>query len=92
MHAINLFSPDNLLSVYRPFFAILAVAKSRGEYLPTHFKNMCEVASALTGMKLSKAFNYLSDVKEHKQCIPYTRFAGSIGRARQAKAFKTTRG
>ncbi len=96
---------------------------SRGEYLPTHFKNMREVAAALsgrfqiihcaergsllcgkrreaetklislaTGMKLQKAFTYLADVKEHKQVIPYRRFAGGIGRATQAKQFGTTKG
>lgn len=68
------------------------VAKSRGEYLPTHFKNMREVAAALSGMKLEKAYTYLADVKEHKQVIPYRRFAGGIGRASQAKQFKTTKG
>jgi ribosomal protein L22 len=67
-------------------------AMSRGEYLPTHFKNMREVAAALTGMQLQKAFTYLSDVKEHKQVIPFRRFAGGIGRASQAKQFKFTKG
>lgn len=67
-------------------------AKSRGEYLPTHFKNMREVAAALTGMPLQKAFTYLADVKEHKQVIPFRRFAGGIGRASQAKQFKFTKG
>lgn len=67
-------------------------AMSRGEYLPTHFKNMREVAAALTGMPLQKAFTYLSDVKEHKQVIPFRRFAGGIGRASQAKQFKFTKG
>lgn len=65
---------------------------SRGEYLPTHFKNMREVAAALNGMKLQKAFHYLGDVKEHKQVIPFRRFAGGIGRASQAKQFGTTKG
>jgi large subunit ribosomal protein L17e len=67
-------------------------AMSRGEYLPTHFKNMREVAAALTGMNLQTAFTYLADVKEHKQVIPFRRFAGGIGRASQAKQFKTTKG
>jgi len=67
-------------------------SKSRGEYLSTHFKNMREVAAALNGMKLEKAYTYLSDVKEHKQVIPFRRFAGGIGRATQAKQFGTTKG
>lgn len=86
-----------------------AASKARGEYLRTHFKNMREVAAALTGkgifsvnvnldwnvslgMKLNKAYSYLSDVKEHKRVIPFRRFAGGVGRTGQAKEFKTTQG
>lgn len=43
-------------------------------------------------MNLQKAYTYLSDVKEHKQVIPFRRFAGGIGRATQAKQFGTTKG
>jgi ribosomal protein uL22 len=43
-------------------------------------------------MKLSKAYTYLADVQEHKQVIPFRRFAGGIGRASQAKQFGTTKG
>ncbi|KAF9046605.1 60S ribosomal protein L17/L23 [Panaeolus papilionaceus] len=87
-------------------------ARARGEYLRTHFKNMREVAAALSGsfvlfgrqfgkgtymnrilgMKLSKAYAYLGDVKEHKRVIPFRRFAGGVGRASQAKEFKATQG
>ena len=44
------------------------------------------------GLKLTKAYAYLSDVQDHKQVIPFRRFAGGIGRASQAKQFKTTKG
>ncbi|RPD62342.1 60S ribosomal protein L17/L23 [Lentinus tigrinus ALCF2SS1-6] len=67
-------------------------SRARGEYLRTHFKNMREVAAALTGLKLTKAYTYLSDVSEHKQVIPFRRFAGGVGRASQAKQFKATQG
>ncbi|THH20085.1 hypothetical protein EW146_g1187 [Bondarzewia mesenterica] len=67
-------------------------SRARGEYLRTHFKNMREVAAALTGLKLTKAYSYLSDVTDHKQIIPYRRFNGGVGRASQAKQFKTTQG
>ncbi|WVW84947.1 ribosomal protein L22 [Kwoniella bestiolae CBS 10118] len=67
-------------------------AKARGEYVRTHFKNMREVAAALTGLNLKKAYTYLADVQDHKQIIPFRRFAGGIGRASQAKQFKTTKG
>jgi large subunit ribosomal protein L17e len=69
---------------------------------------MREVAAALTGaccvldakyetnryigMKLAKAYTYLSDVQDHKQVIPFRRFAGGVGRASQAKQFKATLG
>jgi len=67
-------------------------SRSHGEYLRTHFKNMREVAAALSGMKLTKAYSYLSDVKDHKRVIPFRRFSGGVGRASQAKEFKATQG
>ncbi|KAF8073725.1 ribosomal protein L22/L17 [Lyophyllum atratum] len=67
-------------------------SRARGEYLRTHFKNMREVAAALTGWKLTKAYAYLGDVKEHKRVIPFRRFSGGVGRASQAKEFKATQG
>ncbi|KIK07931.1 hypothetical protein K443DRAFT_672814 [Laccaria amethystina LaAM-08-1] len=53
---------------------------------------MREVAAALSGMKLTKAYDYLGDVKDHKRVIPFRRFAGGVGRASQAKEFKATQG
>lgn len=43
-------------------------------------------------MKLTKAFAYLGDVKDHKRVIPFRRFSGGVGRASQAKEFKATQG
>lgn len=48
--------------------------------------------STVTGMNLKKAFGYLDDVLDHKQVVPFRRFAGSIGRTGQAKQFGTTKG
>ncbi|KAI8370370.1 50S ribosomal protein L22 [Radiomyces spectabilis] len=56
------------------------------------FKNTHEVAAAIKGLKLSKAYSYLNNVKEHKQCIPFRRFNGGVGRTAQAKEFGTTQG
>jgi len=53
---------------------------------------MREVAAALRGFKLTKAYAYLGDVKEHKQVIPFRRFNGGVGRSGQAKQFKATQG
>lgn len=47
---------------------------------------------SITGLKLTKAYSYLSDVKDHKQIVPFRRFAGGVGRASQAKQFKATQG
>ncbi|MBW0460853.1 hypothetical protein O181_000568 [Austropuccinia psidii MF-1] len=69
-----------------------AVARSRSNYLRVHFKNTRETAAALTGLKLAKALSYLGDVIEHKQCVPFRRFSGGVGRTAQAKAHKTTQG
>lgn len=44
------------------------------------------------GLKLTKAYAYLGDVKDHKRVIPFRRFAGGVGRASQAKEFKATQG
>ncbi|ETS60445.1 hypothetical protein PaG_05657 [Moesziomyces aphidis] len=65
-------------------------AKSRGEYLRVHFKNTRETAAAVNGLKLQKAYAYLGNVVEKKQCIPFRRFNGGVGRTQQAKEFKTT--
>ena len=51
-----------------------------------------ERLTALAGLKLTKAYHYLGDVKEHKQVIPFRRFNGGVGRASQAKQFGATQG
>ena len=43
-------------------------------------------------MKLQKAYQYLTDVGDHKRAIPFRRFAGGVGRTGQAKEFKATQG
>ncbi|ORY90587.1 50S ribosomal protein L22 [Syncephalastrum racemosum] len=67
-------------------------AKAHGSYLRVHFKNTHEVVQAIKGMKLQKAYSYLNNVSEHKQCIPFRHFNGGVGRTAQAKEFKTTQG
>ncbi|GJJ15548.1 hypothetical protein Clacol_009826 [Clathrus columnatus] len=67
-------------------------ACARAEHMRTHFKNMREVAAAISGMKLTKAYTYLGDVQEHKQAIPYRRFTGGVGRTGQAAQFGAVQG
>jgi large subunit ribosomal protein L17e len=57
-----------------------------------HFQSDPAVYLRDIGLKLAKAYTYLGDVKEHKQIIPFRRFAGGVGRASQAKQFKATQG
>ena len=47
---------------------------------------------AIKNMKLDKALAYLADVKDQKQCIPFRRFRGGVGRTAQAKVFGVTQG
>jgi large subunit ribosomal protein L17e len=67
-------------------------AKTRVDDLRAHFKNTYETARLVRGMKLKKAINYMEDVLEHKQCIPYRRFTGHVGRTTQAKIHGVTQG
>jgi len=67
-------------------------AKTRGSYLRVHFKNTHETAVAISGLKLKKALAYLNNVREHKECIPYRRFKGGVGRTAQAATFGVTQG
>lgn len=67
------------------------IAKASGSYLRTHFKNTREVAAAIAGKKLLKAVDYLKNVQDHKQAIPFRRFAGGIGRTAQGKEFGVSR-
>mmetsp|Transcript_45557 Transcript_45557/g.128876 ORF Transcript_45557/g.128876 Transcript_45557/m.128876 type:complete len:186 (+) Transcript_45557:82-639(+) len=66
--------------------------KAMGVDLRVHFKNTYETAQAIKGMNLKSAQKYLEDVVEKKQCVPFRKFCGGIGRTAQAKAFKMTQG
>lgn len=47
---------------------------------------------AIKGMGLKKAQRFLEDVKAKKQCVPFRRFKGGVGRCAQAKAWGVTQG
>ncbi|KAJ1069746.1 hypothetical protein K5549_009769 [Capra hircus] len=59
--------------------------KSRGSNLRVHFKNTRETAQAIKGMHIRKATKYLKDVTLKKQCVPFRRYNGGVGRCAQAK-------
>ncbi|KAG4074163.1 hypothetical protein HA402_014368 [Bradysia odoriphaga] len=66
--------------------------KSRGSHLRVHFKNTHETAQAIKHMPLRRAQRYLKSVTEKKECVPFRRFNGGVGRCAQAKQFGTTQG
>merc|ERR1711920_954350 len=66
--------------------------KAMGVDLRVHFKNTYETAQAIKGMTLRAAQTYLQDVCEKKQCVPFRKYTGCIGRTPQAKAFKMSQG
>lgn len=65
---------------------------TKGSYLRVHFKNTHEAAKVLKGMPLKKAQRFLEDVTDKKQCVPFFRFNGGVGRCAQAKAWGATQG
>merc|ERR1711962_920823 len=64
--------------------------KSRGSNLRVHFKNTRETAQAIKGMHIRKANKYLRDVCVKRQCVPFRRYNGGVGRCAQAKQFDWT--
>lgn len=51
--------------------------------LRVHFKNTREAAQAIKKMHLKKALQYLRDVLNKKQIIPFRRYSGGVGRKAQ---------
>ena len=59
--------------------------RSRGSNLRVHFKNTRETAQAIKGMHIRQATKYLMDVTLKRQCVPFRRYNGGVGRFVQAK-------
>merc|ERR1711911_4683 len=66
--------------------------KARGSYLRVHFKNTRETAQAIKHMPLKRANRFLKNVIAHKECVPFRRFNGSVGRCAQAKQWHHVQG
>ena len=71
---------------------IVIAAKSKANDVRVHFKNTYETARVVKGMKIKKAIKYMEDVLEHKQCVPFRRHTGHVGRTTQAKIHGVTQG
>lgn len=56
------------------------------------FQNTYETAMAIKKLPLRRAVRYLKNVVDQKECIPFRRFNGGVGRCAQAKQFGTTQG
>merc|ERR1712047_11481 len=67
-------------------------AMARGSHLRVHFKNTRETAHNIKNMHLRRAVAYLKNVTEQKECVPFRRFNGGVGRCAQAMHWKTTQG
>jgi len=66
--------------------------KAKGSNLRVHFKNTRETACAIKKMPLRRAIRYLKNVTNKKECVPFRRYNGGVGRCSQAKQWGTTQG
>ncbi|MCL4129868.1 UNVERIFIED_CONTAM: hypothetical protein GTU68_032832 [Idotea baltica] len=66
--------------------------KAKGSNLRVSFKNTCETANAIRTMPLGRALKYLRNVIKKKECVPFRKFNGGIGRCAQAKQFGASQG
>lgn len=52
----------------------------------TLLQNTRETAACIRRMHIRKATKFLNDVIKHKQCVPFRRFNGSVGRCAQVRS------
>lgn len=64
--------------------------RAKATNMPVHFKNTVEAANAIKRMTIHRATAFLKSVIAHKECVPFRKFNGGVGRCAQAKTFKTT--
>merc|ERR1712029_669745 len=67
-------------------------AHARGSHLRVHFKNTRETGHTIKKMHLRRAVAFLKNVIDKKECVPYRRLKGDVGRCAQAKQWGTTQG
>merc|ERR1712055_78774 len=65
---------------------------ARGSDLRVSYKNTHATARILMNMSLVRAQAFLKNVLAHKECVPFFRHTGGIGRCAQAKQWKTSQG
>ena len=64
------------------------VAKARGSHIRIHFKHCREIGQAIKGRTLKDAQQYLENVLQFKDAIPFTKYTGGIGRHSIGKKYK----
>ena len=79
---------DHVFSLFQVRYAATEIesaksARARGSYLRVSFKNTRETAQAINGWKVTRALQYLENVKGHVEAVPMRRYAGSTGRTAQ---------
>lgn len=52
-------------------------------FIPFLLQNTREAAKAIRRMPLRRAIRYLKNVGEKKECVPFRRFNGGVGRCAQ---------
>jgi len=62
------------------------------KYVLPFLQNTRETAQAIRKMTLRRAVKFLKNVSDKKECVPFRRFNGGVGRCAQAKQWKTTQG
>ena len=61
------------------------IASTRGSYLRVSFKNTRETVAAIKGMHLERAKQFLQNVIDKKEIVPFKRFLHGVGRKAQCK-------
>ena len=69
-------------------YYIFIVAKAGADHIRVHYKHCREISNAIKGRSVKKAKEYLQNVLEYKDGIPFTKYTGGIGRHSVAKKYK----
>lgn len=70
------------------FYFFCVVAKAGAAHIRVHYKHCREISEAIKGRSVGKAKEYLQNVLEYKDGIPFTKYTGGIGRHSVAKKYK----
>lgn len=82
------FLRDCCHSDHNQCFLSILVAKARGSHIRIHFKHCREIGQAIKGRTLKDAQQYLENVLQFKDAIPFTKYTGGIGRHSIGKKYK----